>query len=141
MQKKILFVCVGNACRSVLAEALARHYWNGKYAAASAGISPLGRVSEGTLEALREIGVATDQLRSKGIEELDPCGFDCIVNLSEYSLEDFVARPCRGKIVNWYVRDPYGRSLDAYRRARDAIEWLVVEKVPEWMREPDRTES
>ena len=82
---------------------------------------------------LSEMGVAVDELTSKGITEVDLDRFTRIVNLSEYPLHDFIAVRHRPRIVDWYVRDPYGQSLDAYRRARDAIEWLVMEKVPEWM--------
>ncbi|MGA7876424.1 MAG: low molecular weight phosphatase family protein [Desulfoferrobacter sp.] len=141
MKKRILFVCIGNACRSIMAEALTRHYWNGRYESASAGINPLGRVSEGTLEVLREIDVSADNLQSKGIVEIDLSRFDCIINLSEYPLEQFVPKRYHVKIINWYVRDPYGQSLDAYRRTRDAIEWLVTEKVPEWMGDNSHNES
>ena len=112
-----------------MAEALTRHYWNGRYEAASAGISPLGRVSEATLEVLREINVSAAGLRSKGIGEFDLNRVECIVNLSEYPLWDFIPLRYQARIIDWYVRDPYGLSLDAYRRARDAIEWLVTEKV------------
>ena len=42
MTKRVLFVCYGNACRSVMAEALARHYWGDKLEVASAGLHSLG---------------------------------------------------------------------------------------------------
>ena len=141
MNKKILFVCIGNACRSIMAEAITRHYWKGRFEPASAGIHPLGRISEGTLQVLQEINVSADNLRSKGIAELDLSRFDRIINLSEYPLEDFIPWRYRAKVIDWYVRDPYGQSLDAYRRTLDAIEWLVTEKVPEWLGNSDRNEA
>ena len=141
INKKILFVCIGNACRSIMAEAITRHYWNGKFESASAGIHPLGRIPEGTLQVLQEIDVSADNLSSKGIAELDLSRFDRIINLSEYPLTDFVPWNYQAKVVDWYVRDPYGQSLDAYRKTRDAIEWLVEEKVPEWLRAGDCSET
>lgn len=133
MKKGLLFVCIGNACRSIMAEALMKQYWGERYEVASAGINPLGRVSEGTLEVLREIGIPVDGLYSKGIRESDLDRFHSIINLSEYPLETFIPARYGPKIINWYVRDPYGQSLDSYRTCRNAIEWLIAEKVPEWI--------
>ena len=133
MKKRLLFVCIGNACRSIMAEALMKQYWGEKYKVGSAGISPLGRISEGTAVVLREIGISTEGLYSKGIRDSDLERFHAIINLSEYPLETVIPARYGPKIINWYVRDPYGQSLDSYRRCRDAIEWLITEKVPEWM--------
>jgi len=133
MKKGLLFVCIGNACRSIMAEALAKHYWGDRYEVASAGISPLGRVSEGTIEVLKELGIPVDGCYSKGIREVDLDRFHSIINLSEYPLEAFIPVRYRPKIINWYVHDPYGQSLDSYRTCRDAIEWLITEKVQKWL--------
>lgn len=116
-----------------MAEAIMRHRWKGKYEAASAGISPLGRVSEGTLIVLNEVGIPADGLYSKGLREVELESFDPIVNLSEYPLEQFIPWRYESRIVNCYVNDPYGQSLEAYRRARDVIERLILDKVPEWL--------
>jgi len=133
MNKEILYVCIGNACRSIMAEALTRHYWAGIYEAASAGLSPLGRVSEGTIEVLRQRGVKWDGLYSKGIGEVDLNRFHSIVNLSEYPVGQYVSSAHQQKIINCYIRDPYGQSLDIYRQTLGAIEYLVTERVPEWL--------
>ncbi|MGC1580579.1 MAG: hypothetical protein WA766_03800, partial [Candidatus Acidiferrales bacterium] len=51
---RVLFVCIGNSCRSPMAEALARHSASDVIEAASAGISPLGRVADLTRKILVE---------------------------------------------------------------------------------------
>jgi protein-tyrosine-phosphatase len=131
--KRVLFVCIGNACRSIMAEALARHYWAGTVEVASAGLDPLGSIPEMTTEVLREMGVSAEGLRSKGIHEVGVERFHVVVNLATLSLEDVLPSSFRGKLLSWHVRDPYRDSLDSFRQARDAIDWLITEKLPGWI--------
>ena len=64
-RRGLLFVCWGNSCRNIMAEALARH----RYPAMrpSAGLRPLGYVAEKTLGVLAEAGVSTEGLWSKSV--------------------------------------------------------------------------
>lgn len=50
--QRVLFVCTGNACRSPMAEALARHFVPDVIAASSAGLAPLGYISSPTVAVL-----------------------------------------------------------------------------------------
>jgi protein-tyrosine-phosphatase len=118
-----------------MAEALMNHIWTGRYEAASAGLSPLGRVPERTLLVLQESGIITNGLHSKGIWEYDLNRFDFLINLSEYPVEGFIASRVETMVVNWYVPDPYGHDIENYRRARDTIEQVVVHKIPELLQE------
>jgi arsenate reductase (thioredoxin) len=129
----VVFICYGNACRSIMAEALARHHWGESLRVASAGIAPLGRIAKGTLEVLAEVNVSCAGLYSKGFSELAHHADDVIVNLTDMSIQDFLPKSIHGRVIEWYVRDPYGESLNSYRQARDTIEWLVTEKLPEWL--------
>ena len=133
MIKSVLFVCYGNACRSIMAEALANHHLGVKLEVASAGLSALGYIPGATIEVLREIGIPTHGLYSKGISELEIDGFQLILDLASYPLEDILPPSFTGKVIHWYVRDPFQESLDAFRQTRNAIEWLVTEKLPEWI--------
>jgi arsenate reductase len=125
----VVFVCLGNSCRSIMAEALARHHFGEKMAAASAGISPLGFVARETLEVLAELGVATAGLRSKGLEEIDFPKYHLVVNLTEYPLQNLLPPTFPGRLLNRPVFDPYGGSLEGYRRTRDALELLITKKI------------
>jgi len=133
MQKAILYVCIGNACRSIMAEALTKHHWADRYEAASAGIDPLGVVPKTTLEALRLHGVPVDGLYSKHIRDLYLNQFDLIVNLSGYSLQPFVFAARHIRVVNCQVHDPFGQSLEVYQQTLKAIETVVLKKVPKWL--------
>jgi protein-tyrosine-phosphatase len=126
----VLFVCYGNSCRSILAEALARHSWGDRMRTASAGIVPLGHVTAHTLEVLEEAGIPCDGLRSKGLLEINCSDFQYIVNLTDIPLDGFLPPSCSGQILSCYVRDPYGEGLRAFRRARDEIKWLIESRIP-----------
>jgi len=133
MKKSVLFVCYGNACRSIMGEALARHHWNDALVVASAGLSALGYVPEETSDVLEEIGVSTHGLYSKGLAEVELDSFDLILDLLEYPLERLMPPSFKGKVIHWHVMDPFSESLEAFRQTRDTIEWLVTEQLPQWV--------
>jgi protein-tyrosine-phosphatase len=133
MKKSVLFVCYGNACRSIMGEALARHHFNDTLEVASAGLSALGYVPEETTCVLEEIGVSTQGLHSKGLAEVELKSFDLILDLLEYPLERLVPPTFVGKVIHWHVMDPFSESLEAFRQTRDIIEWLVTEQLPKWV--------
>ncbi len=133
MGKGVLFVCYGNACRSIMAEAIARHHFSGYINIASAGIAALGRVPETTLEVLKEIDISCEELYSKNIHEIDISCFDIIVNLTDMPIYRLIPDEFQGKIIDIYVRDPYGGNQGLFRQTRDVIEQLVLRKVPTWL--------
>jgi len=131
MKKSVLFVCYGNACRSIMAEALARYHWGEKLQVASAGVSALGYIPEETKNVLEEVGVSTDGLYSKGLSEVDINGFHLILDLVLFPLEGLIPSSFEGKVISWHVRDPFMEGLDSFRQTRNDIEWLVTEKLSE----------
>jgi arsenate reductase (thioredoxin) len=133
MKTGVLFVCIGNSCRSIMAEALTTHYWGNVIHTCSAGTYPLGHITSHTLEALRERRIPTDRLYSKGFSAIPFQEIQLIVSLSGDSLEHLLPRSFSGEIIRWYVRDPYGEGLSVFLQTLDTIEWLVREKLPEWL--------
>ncbi|MGB6874890.1 MAG: arsenate reductase ArsC [Candidatus Acidiferrales bacterium] len=130
---KILFVCVGNSCRSQMAEALARYYAPKLIEAESAGIAPLGRVAPETLAVLQEIGIRAEGHYSKSINDVlqffEP---QIVVNMSGQELSGWFAA---GDILDWKVGDPYGSDLEIYRRICRNIEGKVKKLVDDLERE------
>lgn len=112
-----------------MAEALARHHFQERVAVASAGISPLGFVARETLEVLAEIGVPLAGLRSKGLEDLSFAQYHWAVNLTTYDLEHLLPATFPGRLLNRPVADPYGRSLEHYRRTREVLKRLIVQEL------------
>jgi len=135
MPDSVVYVCLGNSCRSIMAEALTRHFYPDSVKAGSAGLSPLGLITEETLRVLAESGIATNGLRSKGLTDLDLSEFHLLVNLTHHSLEAEVPRIFQGKVIHRPVIDPFGKALLVYREARDNIRRFVVEDLPRYLGE------
>ncbi len=128
---KILFLCYGNSCRSILAEALARHFWGKDMTASSAGLFPLGHITPNTLDALREAGIPAEDLHSKGLHEVRLRNIDYIVNLTDIKVLGLIPSSFSGKLISYYIHDPFGEGLESFRRVRDELKSLVTERLPE----------
>jgi arsenate reductase len=128
MRHGLLFVCWGNSCRSIMAEALARHR-HPDIRVASAGIRPLGYVAEETLVVLAEAGVSTEGLWSKGFDDIGLEEFSLAVNLTTHALAGLLAG-FAGLILRHPVADPFGGTLTAYRETRDAISLFLDQGLP-----------
>lgn len=122
---KVLFVCMGNACRSPMAEAIARRDAADVIEALSAGLAALGFVAGPTLEVLRERGYAVEELQSKRLQPEMFEEADLVINMSGRPREGVFTG--YGKVQDWDVEDPYGADLEVYRRICEDIEGRVRE--------------
>ena len=121
---KVLFVCVGNACRSQMAEALAKRLGNGRVEAWSAGSSPLGRIVPETFAVLEEKGISLDGHRSKGLKDVPVNDMDVVVGMG-CEVVCPVPAGFKGRVIEWNIPDPYGRGMDNFRSVRDLIDRQV----------------
>jgi len=121
---KVLFLCVGNSCRSQMAEAFANRLGEGKLRAWSAGSSPLGWIAHHTLAVMEERGIALTDQWSKGIDEVPLDRMDLVVTMGP-EVSCFLPAEFKGRLLEWNVSDPFGGRLDGYRAARDLIEEQV----------------
>src|SRR5262249_5599675 len=80
--KRVLFVCIGNACRSQMAEGFGRAYGRDIVIPASAGLGPASRVAPDTIEAMQEKGIDLRDHFPKSIRHLGRVEFDMVINMS-----------------------------------------------------------
>lgn len=78
--KRILFLCTGNSCRSLIAEALFNHLAPAGWQALSAGSQPTGKLNERALALLAREGIPTDGYYSKSWDAL-PAMPDIVVTV------------------------------------------------------------
>jgi arsenate reductase len=118
---KVLFVCIGNQGRSVIAERLFREAAGDAHEARSAGSAPGRDVHPVAVEALAEIGLdASDHVPRKLDEDL-------------VTWADVVIAACDGacpvvpgkRNESWHLPDPMGRPLAEVRVLRDDIKRRV----------------
>lgn len=121
---KVLFLCMGNACRSQMAEAIARHIAADVIEPSSAGLVAFGKITPPTLTVLGEHGISAEGQRSKSVRIEDLDAADLLINMTGRPGASIFAEPTI-PIEDWDVADPYGSNLAVYRAIRDHIEALV----------------
>ena len=119
---RILFVCIGNAYRSQMAEAFARALGRDLFVAESAGLSPVFELPEGTARVMQEKGIDISAQVPKPALSLDLKSYDLIVNMTGLPVPSLPPASTR----SWIVPDPVGQPDSALREVRDEIESLVM---------------
>lgn len=120
---RILFVCVGNACRSQIAEGFAKHLGADIVEAQSAGMMPMGSVPSQTRKVMLEKNVPIDEQYPKGVEVFRNTEFDLVINMSGIILP----KGLKEKERRWTVADPYGGGDGGFRQVRDELEGRIRE--------------
>lgn len=124
---KILFVCVHNAGRSQMAEAILRDAANRigfPVVAASAGTQSSGHLNPVAMEALTEIDVPIQGLHPKVLDEKMVAEADLIVSMG--CGVDAEACPAKFLVTeDWGLDDPAGQPIETVRRIRDQISGKV----------------
>ena len=125
--KRVLFVCIGNACRSQMAEGFARAYGADVLIAASAGLGPAMNVARDTIAAMLEKGIDLRAHFPKAIRNLGRAEFDIVVNMS--GSEILPVEVPGSEIIEWDVADPVYMKYEDHCKIRDEIETLVMQLV------------
>ncbi len=124
-RKRVLFLCIGNSCRSPMAEGFARAYGSDVLEASSAGLAPATLIQPLTKRVMRARNISLDEKFPMDIRIMDLTRFDLIVNMSGWELP--FTLPC--PVVAWDVMDPIGGNEALYEQVRDEIEKLVVQLI------------
>ena len=125
--RNVLFVCIENAGRSQMAEAIARVYG---IDAVSAGTMPAVAVNPTVIEAMRERGfnLASNKPKMLTTQMIDDA--DYVVTMG-CKVESVCPKPLivkmEKKLVDWQIDDPKGKSIDDVRKIRSTIENRVIE--------------
>ena len=125
-KKQVLFLCVHNSARSILAEYLTNHFWGDRFCANSAGLEARA-VNLHALSVLREIGIDVSGARSKPATEFRGMQFDLVVTVCTPSEGRCPAWLGAGKKVHLAFQDPSLLEGDAamvrahFRALRDEM--------------------
>tara|TARA_R110001599_G_scaffold353823_1_gene599137 strand:+ start:10154 stop:10564 length:411 start_codon:yes stop_codon:yes gene_type:complete len=105
--KKVLVLCTGNSCRSIMAEALINQLAGGTYTAQSAGSRPAGYVHPLAIATLKHHGIEAVAARSKSWDELATQPFDTVITVCDQAANEscpiFPGKPLK---LNWSIPDP-----------------------------------
>jgi arsenate reductase len=135
MNRRVLFLCTGNSCRSQMAEAIVNDRLGDEWEAVSAGTKPAGYVHPKALQVLREIGI-DHQGQSKLADEYRSLTLDLVVTVCDSAAEECPVWLGPGKRAHHSFEDPAKASgseeqvLEAFRKVRDQI----AEEIPALLR-------
>jgi arsenate reductase (thioredoxin) len=135
-QMNILFLCTGNSCRSILAEATFNHLAPAGWHAMSAGSQPAGYVHPRSLALLAREGLSTEGHTSKSWHAL-PTAPDIVISVCASAAGETCPAYLGPAIrSHWGVDDPAHASgteaqieaafMSAYQILRARIEALVA---------------
>ncbi|MGC9308349.1 MAG: arsenate reductase ArsC [Thermoplasmatota archaeon] len=115
--KKILFICVENACRSQMAQGFCAAM-SDRIVAESAGTNPAERVDDTAVQVMAELAIDISGQQPKALTMEMNDQFDIIVSMG--CLDGCPLTP-RDKTLAWAIEDPHGKPIEVYRRVRDNI--------------------
>ena len=123
----VLFVCVANSGRSVIAEHLFRQAAGGRHEARSAGSDPGRAVHPQVLEALAEVSIDAADHRPRRLDQEAIEWADVVVATCDDACPVISGK----RYVGWELPDPKLMSLEQVRELRSQIEQLVQQLVEE----------
>ncbi len=132
---RLLFVCVGNSCRSQMAEGLARAMGGDAVEAASAGTMRAQQVAPKAVQVMAELGIDISGQEPKGLtrESIDDADRVLIMGCDA---RDMCPAAWLEDAIDWELEDPMGQGVEKYREVRDLIRQHVEDLLREEGIEP-----
>ena len=134
MKPSVLFICVGNSCRSQMAEGFLRHYAGDQFDVASAGTAPTA-LNPDAVEVMREVGIDISHHESKPVGPFLGRRVTHAITVCEPATERCPIFPGIVQRLLWRFDDPAGAAgpdrLDVFRRVRDEIDAHIRQFVAE----------
>lgn len=133
---RVLVLCTGNSCRSIMAEALFNHLGQGQIEAVSAGSNPAGYVHPKSIETLKRHGISVSEFRSKSWDEFAGQSFDLVVTVCDAA----AAESCPvflgpAKKLHWSTPDP-AKAMGTDKEIETAFDqafFMLKDKIEDYL--------
>jgi arsenate reductase (thioredoxin) len=125
---RVLFVCLHNAGRSQMSEALFERAAAGRHEARSAGTTPAEHVHPEVVETMRELGIEVAGRAPRKLSPADAEWADVVVTMGCGDECPYIPGK---RYLDWDLEDPKGRPMEEVRATREEIERRVVELIGE----------
>jgi len=122
MKKRVLVLCTGNSCRSIMAEAMINAQLGECVEAESSGVKASGKVNENAKKLLETKGEWRDEYHSKVIEEVLDKPFDLVVTVCDAAKETCPMFPKATKTIHVGFEDPSGKAEAEYAKTYELIQ-------------------
>jgi len=130
LNKKVLVMCTGNSCRSIIGEALINNHLDG-IEAKSCGVNPSGKVNINAKKVLQEHGDWKDTYYSKHLDDVIDEDFDLVVTVCDNAKESCPIFPHPIKKIHVGFQDPDKKAIEAFRTTYTDIKNQLLPKVKE----------
>lgn len=124
--KKVLILCTGNSCRSIIAEALINAKLDRCVEAYSSGVKASGKVNPHARELLEEHDMWRDEYHSKTIDQVIDKEFDLVVTVCDHAKETCPVFPKAVKTLHIGFEDPDGKGPEAFSDTLMEIETRLL---------------
>jgi arsenate reductase len=124
----VLFVCLQNAGRSQMSQALFERAAEGRHRARSAGTTPAERVHPEVVVAMAELGIDVSDNVPQRLTDEHAAWADVVVTMGCGDACPYIAGT---RYIDWELADPHGQPLEAVRATRDEIAARVAALVDE----------
>jgi len=131
MNKKVLVLCTGNSCRSIIAEALINAKLDG-IEAKSSGVKASGKVNPNAKKLLEEKGIWREEYHSKTLDTVINEDFDLIVTVCDHANETCPMFPRPTPKIHVGFEDPDGKGYEAFEATYREIEEVLLPKIVEF---------
>ncbi len=128
MDKKVLVLCTGNSCRSIIAEALINAKLDG-VEAKSSGVKATGMINPTAKKLLIEKGIWRDEYHSKVLDEVIDEEFDLVVTVCDHANETCPMFPKPAPKIHQGFEDPTGKNYDAFIKTYEDIENTLLPQI------------
>jgi len=126
--KKVLVMCTGNSCRSIIGEALINAKLD-DVKAYSCGVKPSGKVNENAKKVLEQNGIWSDDYYSKHLDEVLDERFDLVVTVCDNANETCPLFPYDVNKMHIGFKDPDGKEFKAFVETYREIEEILLPKI------------
>ena len=125
MNKKVLILCTGNSCRSIIAEAVLNKYVDG-VDAYSSGVKASGKVNENAKKVLLDDGSWLDSYNSKTLDKVINIEFDLVVTVCDNAKESCPVFPKNTRIIHVGYEDPDKKNYSAFQKILKLIKMELI---------------
>jgi len=125
---KILVMCTGNSCRSIIGEALLNAELE-NVETYSAGTNPSGKVNPNAKKVLEKNAIWNDKYYSKNLDELLHVEFDLVVTVCDHAKESCPMFPRPVKKIHVGFKDPDGKGYEEFEKTYKEIKSTLISKV------------
>jgi protein-tyrosine-phosphatase len=126
--KRVLFVCVENACRSQMSEGFFKALARKNMAAKSAGNKPADKINPLAVQVMKEVGIDISRHKPKMITS------EMVMEADKVVLMGCGRDACPlvpKEVVDWQIEDPAGKDLRKFREVRNNIKRKVEALISE----------